>query len=187
MSIKPEPKLRQAYTLVEVMVATAVFSISALALSSIFLFSIKSFAGMANYASLDRENRFAMDTITRELRQARQVTSYTCTGQSNSITFLNGDGANVTYAFDALAKQFIRDVDGSRNVLLTNCNLLNFRLYQRNPSNGVFGIFPVASNNWQRTVKVLQLTWKTGRTLPSGIANSENIQTALIVIRKQQD
>jgi hypothetical protein len=30
------------------------------------------------------------------------------------------------------------------------------------------------------------LTWKTSRSLPGGLINSENIQTARIVIRKQK-
>jgi hypothetical protein len=45
----------------------------------------------------------------------------------------------------------------------------------------------VATNSWQLTGKVLQLTWKTSISQPNGIANSENVQTARIVIRKQQD
>ena len=76
---------------------------------------------------------------------------------------------------------------GPRELLLNNCSLLSFQLFTRCPSNAVFGSFPVAVNNWQQTVKVLQLTWKTSMTLPSGIVNSENVQTARIVIRKQQD
>ena len=76
--------------------------------------------------------------------------------------------------------------DGTSKVLLNNCSLLSFQLFTRCPSNGVFGSFPVATNNWQQTVKVLQLTWKTSVLQPSGIANSENVQTARIVIRKQK-
>jgi hypothetical protein len=48
-------------------------------------------------------------------------------------------------------------------------------------------VFPLASGNWTQSVKVVQLTWKTSRHVPSGPVNSENIQTARIVIRKQQD
>ena len=76
--------------------------------------------------------------------------------------------------------------DGTSRLLLNNCSLLQFDLFTRCPSNGMFGVFPVAMNNWSNTVKVLQLTWKTSISQPSGIANSENVQTARIVIRKQQ-
>ena len=68
-------------------------------------------------------------------------------------------------------------VDGSKRVWV---------LWSAN-QNGNFDIYPVATNNWQQTVKVIQLTWRTSMTLPNGVGNSENIQTARIVIRKQQD
>src|SRR6476620_4165278 len=91
---------KQGWTLVEMMVSIGVFSIAGLALSTIFIFSIRSFAALSNYATLDRENRYAMDTITRELRQAKKVTNYTTNG-SSSISILSGDDQNITYTFNA--------------------------------------------------------------------------------------
>jgi len=174
------------WTLVEMMVSIGVFSIAGLALSTIFIFSIRSFAALSNYATLDRENRYAMDTITRELRQAQKVTDYQTNG-SSSISIINGAGQNVTYTFNSSSKQMLRN-DGSGNqVLLTNCSLLNFTLYTRAPLSNSFDSYPVATNNWQQTVKVVQFTWKTSMTLPNSQVNSENVQTARVVIRKQQD
>ncbi len=180
-------KTQRGWTLVEFMVAMSLFSVGALALSTIMVFSVKSFASMTNYASLDQENRQTMDLLTKEIRQARSVKGYSTNGTSSSITIVNGDGQEVKYSFDASRQQLRRTVDGISSTMLTNCNLLNFCLFQRNPSNANFGVFPLASDNWMQSVKVVQLTWKTARTLSSGIANSENIQTARIVIRKQQD
>ena len=190
MCTRTTPRPRQswhAFTLVETMVATALFCVAGLALATIFLFSVRSFAAMSNYSELDQENRHAMDLLTRELRQARQITGYVTNANGNSISLLNGDGQQVSYSFDARNHELVRTVAGDPTVLLTNCSLLNFSLFQRNPSNANFGVFPLASGNWTQSVKVVQLTWRTGRTLPSGAVNSENIQTARIVIRKQQD
>jgi Tfp pilus assembly protein PilW len=171
----------------ELMVATAVFSICSAALGTMFLFSIRSLAAMANYTILDKENRQALDELTREIRQARVISGYVTNTSGNSITLTNGDNKQVTFTFSALNRQLLRTADdGSSKVLLTNCSLLRFDLFQRNPSNGNYGVFPVAYSNWQKEVKVVQMTWKTVRTLPNGLANSENIQTARIVIRKQQ-
>lgn len=177
----------RAYTLVEIMVAVGLFSITGMVLSTIFLFSVKSFASMANYAALDRENREAMDQLTREIRQARLVLSYTTNSTGNTLRVRNGENQEVSYTFNERNKEFRRSVNGVSDLLLTNCNLLNFSLYQRNPSNANFGVFPVASGNLTQSVKVVQLTWKTSRRVPAGPVNSENIQTARIVIRKQQD
>jgi hypothetical protein len=169
------------------MVATAVFTIAGAALGTLFLYSIKSFASLANYAVLDSENRYAMDAMSKEIRQAKAVTGYTSNSLGNSLTISDINNQPVTFSFNAQQKQLVRTSGGSSSVLLTNCNLLNFTLFQRNPSNGNYGVFPLASGNWTQSVKVVQLTWKTSRHVPSGPVNSENIQTARIVIRKQQD
>ena len=182
MSIKPASKACRAFTLIEMIVAMAVFSVSAVALASVFIFSIKSFAAMANYTALDQDNRSAMDLLTTEIRQARAVVGVS----TNSITVVNGDGISITYFFNPQSKQFVRNAsDGSHKLLLENCNLLTFRLFQRNPVGGTYNIYPAATNNWQATVKVVQLSWKTSRTLIHGAVNSENIQTARVVIRKK--
>ena len=188
MFIKLPLRSRQAWTLVEMMVAVGVFSLVGIALMGTYIFSVKSMAAMYNYSLLDQNNRQAMDQLTREIRQATKVLNYT----TNSVTIqaANDDGstATVTYSFSPSTKKMLRtSSDGSSKALLNDCSLLSFQLFTRCPSNGVFGSFPVAVNNWSNTVKVLQLTWKTSMTLPSGVVNSENVQTARIVIRKQQD
>jgi len=182
MFIRPAAKGRLAFTLVEVLVTTAVFSISALALASIFVFSVRSFAAMANYTTLEQDNRTAMDQLTTEIRQARAVVGVS----SNSITVINGDHVSISYFFNPQTKEFIRSAsDGNRKVLLDNCSLLTFQLFQRNPVGGSYDIYPAATNNWQATVKVIQLSWKSSRTLAHGAVNSENVQTARVVIRKK--
>jgi type II secretory pathway component PulJ len=187
MFIKSSQSGRNAWTLMEMLLGVAIFAVSGMALSSIYIFSLRSFAALTNYSSLDRENRYAMDLLTREIRQAKQVTSYGTNGTS-TLTIINGDTQTVTYSFSPTTKQMLRQVHGGETqVLLTNCDLLNFSLYQRNPSNGNYGIFPTATNNWQQTVKVIQFTWKTASSLPNAEVNSENVQTARVVIRKQTD
>jgi prepilin-type N-terminal cleavage/methylation domain-containing protein len=187
MFINLAARRKRAMTLVETMVAVAVFSIAGLALSTIFVFSIRSFAALTNYAMLDKENRQAMDKMTRELREAKQVVNYTTNGAS-SLSILNGDGATVTYTFSPSTKQMIRQVStGGSEVLLTNCDLLAFNLYMRTPVTNSLQPYNLATNDWANTVKVVQLTWKTSCTLPNARVNSENVQTARVVIRKQQD
>ena len=57
------------------------------------------------------------------------------------------------------------------------------------PTNSDFGFYPVVMNqDWEKTVKVVQLTWKTSMTLcPTTRVNSEDVQTACVIIRKQED
>lgn len=185
---KLTPRTRQAWTLVEMMVALGLFTLVGMAMMGAYIFSVKSMASMYSYSVLDQYNRQAMDQLTREIRQSKKVLAYT----TNSITILtaNDDGSTgptVTYSFNPTSRKMLRtSSDGTSRLLLNNCSLLQFDLFTRCPSNGMFGVFPVAVDNWSNTVKVLQLTWKTSISQPSGIANSENVQTARIVIRKQQ-
>jgi len=187
MFTKPAQKNQTGWTLVEMIVATGVFSISRLALATIFLFCIRSFAAMTNYATLDKCNRHAMDIVTAEIRQAQQVLSYASNATSTSLTILNGDGVNVTYAFDSTRQQFTRNA-GRSAILLTNCNLVSFGLFVRPPIANSFDMYPVnTGSNWQQQVKTIQLTWKTSMNIcPTAQINSEDVQTACIVIRKQQ-
>jgi len=168
--------------------AVGVFSISGLALATIFLFCIRSFAAMTNYAVLDKCNRQAMDVVTAEIRQAQQVINYSSNSSGTSLTILNGAGVNVTYSFDGANQRFTRN-DGTSKVLLTNCNLVSFGLYVRQPASNSFDMYPLnAGVNWQQQVKTIQLTWKTAMNIcPTAQINSEDVQTACIVIRKQQD
>jgi len=187
MFIKSSQNATKGWTLVEMMVATGVFSISGLALATIFLFCIRSFAAMTNYATLDKCNRHAMDIVTTEIRQAQKVLSFSSNATSTSLTILNGDGVNVTYAFDSSKQAFTRN-DGRTAILLTNCNLVAFGLYVRPPASNSFDMYPInTGSNWQQQVKTIQLTWKTSMNIcPTAQINSEDVQTACIVIRKQQ-
>lgn len=190
MCIKTCHRTRGAWTLLEMMTALGIFSICGLAIMGLYLFSIKGMAAIYNYALLDQYNRQAMDTMTREIRQAQQVLAYT----TNSITLqsVNADGTTgpqVSYQFVPGGQKLVRNsTDGTSRVLLNNCSLIQFNLYCRIPSNGTYNCYPAATASWSNTVKVIQLTWKTSITNGAGfLGNSENIQTALVVIRKQQD
>ena len=178
-----------AFTLIEMLVALGIFSMCGLAMMGLYMFGNRSLASLYNYASLDIKNRQAMDNLTYEIREARQVVDYTTNALVSSISLINGKGESITYLFDKSKRTFVRNnaSTGERNVLLNNCSLLSFDLRQRNFTTNGFDNFPVATNNWQMTVKLLQLTWKTTQNLPNGVNSSENVQTAKIVIRKQQD
>ena len=188
MCFRNRAQRSSAWTMVEMMVAIGVFSISSLALATIFLFCIRSFAAMTNYAVLDKANRHAMDVVTAEVRQAQQVLNYSSNANSTSLTILNGSGLNVTYTFDSTHKQFTRNDGTSTTVLLTNCNLVTFGLFVRPPESNSFDMYPLNTGaNWQTQVKTIQLTWKTSMNIcPTAQINSEDVQTASIVIRKQQ-
>jgi len=170
------------FTAIEMLIATGLFSLATAAVCTIYMYATHGFASLANYAELDKINRNAMDNLTMEIRQAKLVTDV----QTNSFSFINGDGVSVTYWFNSGAKLFIRSAsDGSSKVIISSCALINFDVCQRNTIAGTWDQYPAATNNWSEYVKVIQLTWKAARAIPGGPGVSENFQTAKIIIRKQ--
>jgi Tfp pilus assembly protein PilW len=164
--------------LVEMMVALAIGALLVLVLCALSLYSSYSFLSLANYVDLDRFNRNAMDTITKEIRQANKVTAFT----TNSITFEDYDGLPLTYTYSPGAKTLTRSKNGGSNLVMTYCDSLDFTIAQRNPVAGSYDVYPVATAG---TAKVVNVTWKCSHTILGRVANTENVQTARIVIRKQ--
>lgn len=171
-------------TLVELMIAMGIFSVVSGALMTIFIFSLRSFESIANYTSLDRDNRVAVDKLTQDIRTANYVGDYST--NPLALTLVLGS-TKVTYSYDAVAKTLIRATSGGdKQVLLDNCSDVTINLFQRNAVGGSYDVFPVANGNWQTTAKVVEVSWRTTRTIGgTKRTNSEYVQTARIVIRKQ--
>src|SRR5437764_8959018 len=112
MCIKPAPRARRAWTLIEMMLGVTVFAIAGACLGSLFIFTARSFAAMQNYSILDQYNRQAMDTVTYEIRQAQLISDYSSNATTRTLSLVNGDGQPVTYTFDS-PKQQVRRVSGS--------------------------------------------------------------------------
>jgi Tfp pilus assembly protein PilV len=178
----------QGLSLVEVMISMGVFSVAAAALGMLLMFGARSVAQLSNYAELDASNREAVDRLTREIRQSQYVIGFNNDTNASWLTLKNGAGQDVTYSFNGAKRTMERTVDGVAQTLLTNCTILNFNCYQRNPMSNDFRIYNIGANNPQKYIKAVELTWRTRKTLNSTtIINSENVQTARIIIRKQQE
>lgn len=173
-------------TLIEMMVATAIASILAIALLSFGLFSTRSFVAMANYADLSEQNRRVVDKLTKEIRHAKRIVSYDTSPippyQTNKIVLETGNGATVRWEYLPILKTLERqEGNWPAETLLTECDYLAFALMQRNPT-ASFDVFEMTTPN---TAKVIQVQWRCSRQIMGTAMNTENVQTARIVIRKQ--
>jgi len=74
-----------------------------------------------------------------------------------------------------------RSKGASTSALLTECDSLSFSVFQRNPTND----FNAVSTTNATLVKLIQLNWKCSRTIFKSKVNTESVQSAKIVIRKQ--
>lgn len=168
-------------TLVEIVAATAVTSVLSLAVCSGLIYSGRALSGLNNYIDLDDKSRNTLDVMMNGIRAAAAVTSYTTT----DLRFVDDSGTAVRFYFDPVAKTLTRTIGaGSTNVivLLTGCDTLNFKMFQRHP--------PTGTTTWSSTAdvkfcKLIEVSWICSRSLFGTTWNTESVQTAKIVIRNE--
>lgn len=103
---------RGGFTLVELMVSSALGSLVLAGVLAAFLFLCRSGLLIGHYNEMEAESRMLFQRFGRDARQASQVNW----AGANSLTF-TVDGAGVTYAYDAAKKQFTRSAGGKTSVL----------------------------------------------------------------------
>ncbi len=167
-------------SLMELMISTAIGSIIAAVVMVLMLYSGRSFAAMANYVSLDRSSRNALDIMSKQIRQTNKLTASTAT----SLTFEDSDGGVLVFNYDANARTLTRTKNGvaDAKALLTECDELTFSIFQRNPIGGTYNVYPTATST---TCKLVQMSWTCSRKIFGIKKNTESVQSAKIVIRKQ--
>jgi Tfp pilus assembly protein PilW len=161
-------------------VAVAISSLVLAGLGSLIFYTGRSFAALANYVDLDAKSRHALDTMSREIRQSNKVIS----GTATTLTIEDADGKQVVYNYDAGSRTVTRMKDGvaDEEPLLTECNFLEFKMFQRNPVAGAYDQYAAATAS---LCKLVQLRWVCSRDLITAKWNTESVQSAKIVIRKQ--
>jgi Tfp pilus assembly protein PilW len=181
MFIKVQSRRLLAMSIPEMMVSVGVGSLILATLAAFSLFTLRSFAGMANYADLESESRNALDHITMDIRQTFGLR----TNMVNELDFDDApDHQTLKFIYDPTAQTLTRVKNGNYTKLLDHCVDLRFDLFQRNTSNATYNQYPVSSNAY--LCKVVQVTWTCKRSLyGSALFNTEVVQTAKIVIRKK--
>jgi hypothetical protein len=140
----------------------------------------RTFSAISNYVSLDRASRHALDTITKQIRQANRLIASTETVASLE----DSDGATLTFAYDPYARTLTRSRNGTADTkpLLTECDRFKFAIFQRNPVGGSYEAYPTAMAG---TCKLVQMSWICSRQVFGLRVNTESVQSSKIVIRNQ--
>lgn len=169
---------RRGFTLTELMVASGIGGMVMAAVGYMIFFSGRSFAALANYVELDNYSRKALDRMTKEIRQANALTSWT----TNQLVFSDFDGVPLTYTYSPSDHTLVRTKTNETVTLLVGVDTLSFSIFQRNPVGGTYDQYPTAT---PATCKLVQLNWTCSRNIFGQRANTESVQSAKIVIRKQ--
>jgi hypothetical protein len=135
---------------------------------------------MVNYVDLDHYNRVALDIMSRDVRQVRYLQSYT----SNSLVFVDKDNQTLQYSYSPADRTFVRSKGGQKRLLLDNCDKFQIGLFQRTPISNKFDLYPVTAVT---NAKLVRVTWTCSRTLFGRKVNTEQSQTARIVIRNKKE
>ena len=162
-------------TLIEILVSVSLSTILFAALSLLWVNGARSVLAMTNYTELDRSSKYALDLMSRDVRQAQAMTAYS----STNIAMTHNNGAAFSYTYDQNAKTLTRTFGGVSKVLLTSCDRLAFNIYQRTPTNG-FAFYKTMSLS---EAKLVDVNWKCSRQIKGQSVNTESIQTAKIVMR----
>ena len=170
-------KTRQsAFTLIEVLIASAISLVLAGILAIFFSFSLRSFAAMTNYADMNQKSQLALDKMSKDIRQARSLTSYS----TNSLTFLDVNNSPLIYTFDPGNGTLIRSNAGVVTTYLTNCDSLQFWIYQHTPVSNTFDCYvPSVITN----TRVIQMTWHCSRKILGTKATTETVESATLSLR----
>lgn len=175
------PRRRRAgWTLVELMVASA---ISTVVMGVVVIANIsisRAMVATANYNDMNQSGRNALDLLSYDVRNAEFVTNYSATALTLVNTFSNR--VAITYSWDGSNNLLRTEGGGAARTLLKRCYSLNFRYFLRVPQAGLQ--FVEATNvSATNSIKLISVRWVCDRTILGSAMNSENVQTANIVIR----
>lgn len=167
------------FTVVEVVAAGAIGCILMLAVVSLTVYSGRIMAGIYNYVDLDYTSRLGLDNMTREIRQAKGLKDL----QTNKLVLVDFDDADLTYEYLPTEKTLARKKGETQQTILSGCDWLQFSIFKQNPIQGSFDL-NLSTNT--SNCKVVSMSWSCSRSLLGRKLNTESIQQAKIVIRKNQ-
>ena len=159
------------------MVGIALGTLVLAAVGSIYLFSLTSYASMANYAELNAKNRMASDTISRDIRSASSVASVTA-----SQLVLHFAKTDVTYTYDPDLATLTRAQFGRPRILLKNVDHLGFFLYQRPLTNAAYEQFPTAT---PATAKMVAFEWVCSQRVYLAVKTTSSHEAAIVELRNK--
>lgn len=169
---------QRAVTLVETLVGVGIGAMVAVLLATLITSSSRSLLALANWLSLDQNNRTALDSMARDIRQANRVTAFV----PNSITLEDADGRPLTFRYNSVTREVSRIKGAQTTVLLPEVDVFTCSMWQRNLVKGTYKNYPTTDVN---QCKVVGLYWNCSRTILGRKSNVSGAQSTRVIIRRQ--
>ena len=176
-------------TLVEIMVSTALATIVLTMVMILYMFGMRSFGSMGNYAEMDGQSRQSLDRMMREIRSSSMVVGIQNSGSTKWIKLASLPPASDTpvtnlFTWDSNTGKLLWDKTGeATKTILTGCDIWNVSMFQRTPQTNGGWKFTETSN--QTICKLVNMSWNCSRTNIIKKFNSESMVTAQIVLRNK--
>lgn len=178
-SISKARQRRRGLSMIELIVAMTVGFLALASVSMLSIYTVRSFAAISNYMELDKNSRNALDRLTQVTREADGVMDW----NSHSVVLsYHKQQLSFDYSPDTQLLT-MTDTNNVKSTLLDNCTFLDFQIFQRNSVGGSYDQYPVTVD--ESAAKIVQVSWICQRSLIGTLINSESVQSAKIVIRKQ--
>jgi hypothetical protein len=176
------PTNAHGFTLVEMMTSVGLGVVLLCVVAILFINGSMSFVAVANYQNLDAKSTVALDTISKEIRNATAVIAT----NSVSLTLTNASAATFTkLTYNSTARTLVMTKTGQAAVTnLTGCDSWSFALYNRVPTPSSTNITFTTAGSLAE-IKLISMTWKCSRTVLGSRMNTESVQTAQVVLRNK--
>lgn len=179
----------RGFTLIELIVSVALGVAVMAAVAILFINGSMSFAAVANYQDLDAKSTKALDTFSKEIRNATSLVSYV---NGTSLVLTNGSarpGTLTTLAYNSTARTLVMTIKTngimqSVTTNLTGCESWSFALYTKAVTPNSADIILNTTSD-AKMCKLITMTWKCSRTILGSKLNTESVQTAKVVLRNK--
>lgn len=179
-------------TLIEVIISASLATIVLTMAMILYMFGLRSFGSMGNYAEMDGQSRQSLDRMMREIRASSMVVGIQNTGTKKWIKLVSlppptVPGASAVtnlFTWNSITGNLIWDQTGEASkTILKGCDQWDFSMYQRTPQTNGGWKFTETSN--QTICKLINMSWKCSRTNIIKKMNSESMVSAQVVLRNK--
>jgi prepilin-type N-terminal cleavage/methylation domain-containing protein len=172
------PRRARGFTLVEVMISSALCAMLILAATTTFVFLLRGERSLANYSEMNAKARKILEQMGRDFRTCGDVPSggFNSTSVTLSVP-TNTSGAawqSVTWSYNPATGSVSRTVGGIASIYATNVSSFTFSYYNIN------GVAP--SNDVE--LKQIQLSMRIVRNVASA-TTSEYVISAQFTLRSK--
>jgi len=187
-------KSRAAFTLMELLVAFAIAVVVVSGIALLLVYTEKNYAEVSNYTAMIDQSRKSLDVFGKDIRNASALVAFS-TNNPSYLELTNATlGVLYTLTYDANSSSVTLATSGQGTVTnLTGCDSWSFALFSRAPNLSSFtnDIAFCPSTNLltgqidPKYCKLIYLNWKCSRSILGVKLNTEDVQTAEIVLRNQ--